>query len=120
MTQPTPTVTVTEAAARLADADGPTPLIVDVREPSEFAMMRLAGAVLMPLSTFVQRFEELPHDRPLLMLCAAGARSGRATDFLLANGYPDVANIAGGITAWNAAGLPIRTGPVGPGEGDLG
>lgn len=119
MTQPTPTVTVTEAAASLAATDRPA-LVVDVRERSEFAMMRVAGAVLMPLSTFTQRFEELPHDRPLLMLCAAGARSGRATDFLLANGYADVANIAGGITAWNAAGLPIRTGPVGPGEGDLG
>ena len=120
MSQPTPTVTVTQAAQRLAASDEAAPLIVDVREPNEFAMMRVPGAVLLPLSTFVQRFEELPHGRPLLMLCAAGARSGRATDFLLANGYPDAANIAGGITAWRAAGLPVRTGPVGPGEGDLG
>jgi len=120
MTQPTPTVTVTEAAASLAAADQPVPLLVDVREASEFAMMRVVGSVLLPLSTFTQRFQELPRDRPLLMLCAAGGRSGRATDFLLANGYADVANIAGGITGWNAAGLPVRTGPVGSGEGDLG
>ena len=119
MTQSTPTVSVTQAAERLAATGQPAPLLVDVREPSEFAMMRVPGAVLLPLSTFTQRFQELPRDRPLLMFCAAGGRSARATDFLLANGYPDAANVAGGITAWNAAGLPVRTGPAGPGEGDL-
>ena len=60
----------------------------------------------MPLSTFTTRFEELPDDRPLLVMCAVGGRSARATDFLVANGYPQAVNVAGGITAWNAAGLP--------------
>lgn len=119
MTESTPTVTVHEAADRLAAAGQPTPLLVDVREAHEFGVLRVPGAVLLPLSTFGTRFEELPHDRPLLMLCAAGARSARATEFLLGNGYPDATNVAGGITAWNAAGLPVRTGPVEPGEGDL-
>jgi rhodanese-related sulfurtransferase len=119
MIQPIPTVSVTEASERLAASDEPTPLLVDVREASEFATMRVPGAVLVPLSTFTTRFEELPHDRPLLLLCAVGGRSARATEFLLANGYPDATNVAGGITGWSAAGLPVRTGPVEPGEGDL-
>ena len=119
MIEPTPSMSVTEAADRLAAASEPPPLLVDVREMSEFEMMRVPGAVLVPLSGFTTRFEELPHDRPLLLLCAVGGRSARATEFLRANGYPDATNVSGGITAWNAAGLPVRTGPVGPGEGDL-
>lgn len=119
MTQPTPTISVSDAHGRLASADQPGPLLVDVREPSEFGMLRVPGAVLLPLSTFTTRFEELPRDRPLLIMCAVGGRSARATDFLVANGYPDAVNVAGGITAWQGAGLPVRTGPVDAGEGDL-
>ena len=119
MIQQTPTLTVTEASERLASADQARPLLVDVREASEFGTLRVPGAVLMPLSTFTARFEELPHDRPLLLMCAVGGRSARATEFLIANGYPDATNVAGGIVGWNAAGLPVRTGPIEPGEGDL-
>ena len=115
----TPTVTVTEAAARLNDGADPRPMLVDVREQNEFALMRVPGSVLLPLSTFATTFEQLPTDRPLLILCAVGGRSARATDFLRANGYADTVNIAGGITAWNAAGLTIRTGAPEAGEGDL-
>lgn len=120
MTQPTlPTVTVTDAAARLERETDPRPLLVDVRERNEFELMRAPGVVLMPLSTFSTTYEQLPTDRPLLMMCAVGGRSGRATEFLIANGYPDAANVAGGITAWNAAGLPVLTGTPEAGEGDL-
>jgi rhodanese-related sulfurtransferase len=119
MIQQPPTMTVSQAAERLGVTDQPTPLLVDVREPNEFGMLRVPGAVLMPLSTFTTRFEALPHDRPLLLMCAVGGRSARATEFLIANGYPDSTNVAGGITAWNAAGLPIRTGPLEAGEGEL-
>ena len=119
MIQPTPTVTVAEASERLRSTDQPTPLLVDVREQGEFGVMRVPGAVLMPLSTFTTQFEDLPKDRPLLVMCAVGGRSARATDLLVANGYPQAVNVAGGITAWNAAGLPVRTGPLEPGEGDL-
>ncbi len=114
-----PTVTVVEAAARLDAETDPRPLLVDVREANEFALMRAPGAVLMPLSTFATTYEQLPTDRPLLMLCAVGGRSGRATEFLLANGYPNAVNIAGGITGWNAAGRPVKTGTPEAGEGAL-
>lgn len=114
-----PTVTVVEAAARLdAEAD-PRPLLIDVRERNEYDLLRAPGAVLLPLSTFATTYERLPTDRPLLMMCAVGGRSGRATEFLLANGYPNAVNVAGGITGWSAAGLPVRTGTPEAGEGDL-
>ena len=73
----------------------------------------------MPLSTFLLRYRELPRDRPLLMICRSGARSGQATAFLIANGWTDVVNVAGGTLAWERAGLPVRRGAPAPGEGDL-
>ncbi len=110
-----PFVTVQDASTH---ADGGA-LIVDVREPDEFAQVRVAGSVLLPLSEFVARCNELPADRPLLMLCKSGARSASATEYLLRQGYPRVANVSGGIVAWYQAGLPVSTGIPGPGEGDL-
>ena len=115
----TPTVTVLEAAARLEGATDQAPILVDVRERNEFALMRVPGSVLLPLSSLTATYDRLPTDRPLLLLCAVGGRSARATDFLRANGYADASNVAGGITAWNAAGLSIRTGTPEDGEGDL-
>jgi rhodanese-related sulfurtransferase len=115
-TPPLPTVDVREAERRRREAS-PQPLVVDVREPNEFAAVRLDDVVLLPMSSFAERFEELPRDRPLLLMCAAGARSAAATAHLLRNGFTDVTNVAGGITDWERAGLPVRRGPVAPSEG---
>lgn len=112
-----PTVDVHAAAERLRESD--PPLLVDVREPNEFAAVRAPGAALLPLSTFLLRFRHLPKDRPLLVMCAVGGRSAAATAHLLASGFADVTNIAGGIIAWERAGLPVRYGDPEPGEGDL-
>jgi rhodanese-related sulfurtransferase len=113
-----PTIDVREADRRRREEAG-RPLVVDVREPNEFAAVRLEGVALVPMSTFATRFEELPRDRPLLLMCAAGSRSAAATAHLLRNGWTDVTNVAGGITDWERAGLPVVRGPVTPGEGDL-
>jgi len=113
-----PTIDTQEADRRRREAQ-PAPLVVDVREPDEFAALRLNGVALMPMSQFQQRWEDLPRDRPLLIMCASGGRSAAATAHLVRNGFTDVANVAGGITAWEKAGLPVRRGPVEPGEGDL-
>jgi rhodanese-related sulfurtransferase len=115
---PIPTIDVAEADRRRREAS-PAPLIVDVREPNEFAAVRLDEVVLLPMSSFADRFGELPKDRPLLVMCASGSRSAAATAHLLRNGYTDVANVAGGITEWQRAGLPVHKGSVEPGEGDL-
>jgi rhodanese-related sulfurtransferase len=112
-----PTIDIREAARRLGEGS-PVPLVVDVREANEFAAVRLGnGVALVPMSEFGARFEELPRDRPLLVMCASGTRSAAATAHLLRNGYTDVVNVAGGIKQWEASGLPVSRGPVQPGEG---
>lgn len=118
-----PTMTAVEAHLALSSAsdagDPGQPLLVDVREPHEIEEVRAEGVVVMPLSTFMLRHGELPRDRPLLMICRSGARSGQASGFLLANGWTDVTNVAGGTIAWLQAGLPVRRGALADGEGDL-
>jgi rhodanese-related sulfurtransferase len=94
-------------------------MLVDVREPAEYAQFRATGAVLVPLSVFQLRFSQLPRDRPLLLICAAGQRSLAAGEFLISQGYETVANVEGGSIGWMRAGLPVRTGPPDDGEGDL-
>ncbi len=95
------------------------PLLVDVRERNEFVQVRAPGAVLYPTSSFLLRFEELPRDRPLHVICNSGSRSAAVTAWLLRNGWSDVHNVAGGMVAWAGAGLETRRGPLAPGEGDL-
>lgn len=118
-----PSISPRDAAAATGPAapgDATTrPLIVDVREPNEFAEERIEGAVLIPLSQFAERHAELPHDRPLVMQCHSGSRSSSATMFLLQRGWTDVRNLDGGIAAWMRHGLPVREGPPEPGEGSL-
>jgi rhodanese-related sulfurtransferase len=121
MSQPLaiPTIDVREADRRRRAGD-PKPVTVDVREASEFADVRLEDdVVLLPMSEFAARYEELPRDRPLIMMCAGGTRSAAATGHLLRNGYTDVVNVAGGIKDWETVGLPVRRGPVQPGEGQV-
>jgi len=101
----------------LGESQPERPLLVDVRERDEFRMMRVPGSMLVPLSELGRDIGLLPRDRPLLILCAAGSRSQLVTDYLLRSGFADVTNIAGGVTAWRAAGLPVRSGPLEPGEG---
>jgi rhodanese-related sulfurtransferase len=113
-------VDVLEAARRMAEEpDGAAPLLVDVREANEFVQVRAKGAVPLPLSSFLARYRELPPDRPLLLICASGSRSFGAADYLVRNGFPNVANVQGGTIAWARAGLPLRQGPPAPGEHEL-
>lgn len=99
-----PEIDVQEAKRRLEQGA----LIVDVREQNEYDEAHIPGSRLLPLSEFAERYQELPKDRPLIMQCRSGARSGRATEFLLGNGYREVVNLAGGILAWEDADLPTE------------
>lgn len=98
-------LTPVEAAALL---DGPdAPLLIDVREESEWNEVHIPGALLIPLSQFVSRQDEIPAGRALIMQCRSGGRSGQAALALRTSGRANVANLAGGITDWEAAGLPV-------------
>jgi rhodanese-related sulfurtransferase len=113
-----PTIDVAEAERRLRE-DPTHPLLIDVRETNEFEAVRAPGAVLVPMSTFAASAGDLPTDRPLMLVCHLGGRSAAATGFLIRAGRSDVVNVAGGMDAWERAGLPVRHGPPAPGEGDL-
>jgi rhodanese-related sulfurtransferase len=96
-----PEISVHEAQARLASPQPPR--LLDVREEDEWALGRLPGAELMPLSQFTVLLPERLTNQaePLLIYCHHGGRSARATEFLLRQGYTDVTNLAGGIDAWS-------------------
>jgi rhodanese-related sulfurtransferase len=82
-------------------------LLIDVREPSEYASERIAGALLYPLSTF--DVTTLPNDAPrrVVFYCGSGKRSLTAAEHRLGAGEPHAAHMSGGIAAWKAAGLPV-------------
>jgi rhodanese-related sulfurtransferase len=118
---PTLGVIHVDAARTASDGTHPrtaAPILLDVRERHEFAAVRVPGALLYPTSSFVLRFSELPRDRPIHVICHTGSRSAAVTSFLLRNGWTQVYNVAGGMDAWERAGLEVRRGPLAPGEGD--
>jgi rhodanese-related sulfurtransferase len=78
-------------------------LLIDVREPGEFAREHIAGAQSLPLSAF--DVSHLPRDRKIVLCCQSGARSARALAQLQAAGFSDVAHLDGGLSAWKAAQL---------------
>ena len=78
-------------------------LILDVREPIELGggpIRRIDGALEIPLSQLAERVGEIPRDRPVIAACPTGARSARATQILEQAGVPRVANLRGGLVAW--------------------
>lgn len=81
-------------------------LLVDVREPAEYAGEHIPGAQLMPLSGFDPA--KLPQNgsKKLVLHCQSGRRSYRAATTLLEAGFPDVTQLQGGLAAWKAAGYP--------------
>ena len=104
-----PEIDVAEAARRLQSGQV---LMLDVREDDEWAAGRAPDATHMALSALQPG--AIPTDRPVIAMCRSGNRSGKAAVELAAAGV-DVTNIAGGMKAWEAAGLPVVTNGGGPG-----
>ena len=103
-----------ELAPTAAHADREGFRIIDVREEHEFhgPLGSVPGSELIPLSTVAENVEQLSDSRPLLLVCRSGVRSGKACSALQELGIQSVANLAGGMIAWNRAGLPVvRTEP---------
>lgn len=72
--------------------------ILDVREPDEWQLGTLPGAVLISQGEVVSRMDEVPKDKPVLCVCRSGGRSANVASFLAFNGY-DAANMVGGMFA---------------------
>jgi len=82
-------------------------LVLDVREPAEWATGHIEGATLISLGELEARVGELPRDRDIVVVCRSGNRSAQGRDVLLAAGFAAVTSMAGGMTDWIAAGLPV-------------
>jgi rhodanese-related sulfurtransferase len=83
--------------------------VVDVRNPDEFATGHLRDAKNIPLADLTGRIGELDKskNRTVVVLCQSGARSDKAVRQLAAAGFDDVCSLEGGLSAWQAAGLPV-------------
>ena len=82
-------------------------LLIDVREPSEYAAERIHGALLYPLSTFDATALPTDGSRRVVFHCGSGKRSLTAAEKYFAGGQSNAAHMGGGMAAWKAAGLPI-------------
>jgi rhodanese-related sulfurtransferase len=91
-------------------ASAAPPVTIDVRAASERAQKRIAGSLHLPLNRLHERLAEIPRDRPVLLSCAGGYRSSIAASLLQRDGVTNVSELAGGITAWETAGLPVGPG----------
>jgi rhodanese-related sulfurtransferase len=95
-------------AAELLSSTNP-PLAIDVRAPGERQQKHIANSLNIPLNRLTENLGTLPKNRPLLVYCAGGYRSSIAASLLQSSGFDSVAEIAGGLAAWESSKLPIDT-----------
>jgi glyoxylase-like metal-dependent hydrolase (beta-lactamase superfamily II)/rhodanese-related sulfurtransferase len=103
-----PQITVNELHELISK---PTPLqIVDVRRPPEYESGHVPQALTVPLLSLQQNLPNLPLDptKPTAVICAGGYRSSAATSILQQHGFSNLLNVAGGTSAWIAAGFPVE------------
>lgn len=100
-------VSITQAA-ELREAGA---FVLDVRTQEEWDAFHIPDATLIPLDQLAARLSEVPKEEDVLVVCRSGNRSATGRDILLQAGYPSVTSMAGGVTQWQARGLPTVTGP---------
>jgi rhodanese-related sulfurtransferase len=93
-----PAISVTQLAEKLQAAQ--PPLLIDVREPDEFAFCRIPGAQLRPLGEIQDWARQLDPQAEIVMQCHTGIRSAHAANYLARLGFTRVYNLEGGIDAW--------------------
>ena len=86
--------------------------VIDVREAEEFAAGHLPEAKNVPLAKLADRISEIERfkDKPVIVCCASGMRSGKACGELRKLGFAKIHNLSGGIDAWVGAGYPVKKG----------
>lgn len=84
-------------------------VVVDIREPAEYAAGHVTGSRNVPLAK-IEGAKELPTNKalPVVVVCATGARAGRAVSTLRRLGHAEAVGLAGGLAAWREAGLPTE------------
>ncbi|HWT71316.1 MAG TPA: rhodanese-like domain-containing protein [Oxalicibacterium sp.] len=93
-------LTAPELAALLASNSGAAPVLLDVREPWEYQLCRIAGTVSMPMNTIPGQLDQIDREAQIVCICHHGARSLRVAQFLENNGFEQVVNLTGGVHAW--------------------
>jgi molybdopterin/thiamine biosynthesis adenylyltransferase/rhodanese-related sulfurtransferase len=92
--------TITAAELATMQQRGDDFLLVDVREPAEWDIVRIPGATLIPKGDLPSRLAELPQNKPIVAYCKSGIRSAEALALLKNAGFADAKHVQGGITAW--------------------
>jgi adenylyltransferase/sulfurtransferase len=92
------TITPTELKQMMDSGDDF--LLVDVREPAEWEIVRLPGAVLIPKGELPSKLAELPQNKPVIAYCKTGIRSAEALALLKNAGFADAKHVQGGVSAW--------------------
>lgn len=101
---------VDQLAASVERGGPDAPLVVDVRQLSEFASGHVPGSVHLSAGSLSERLEELPRDRPIATICASGYRASVAASLLRSAGFRDVSWVADGLPAWRARGHRVERG----------
>jgi hydroxyacylglutathione hydrolase len=113
---------INELADALAGDPAAAPLLIDVRQASEYESGHVPGAWHINGGTLPDRLSDLPRDRPIAVMCAAGFRASIATSLLRSAGFADVAWVERGFPSWQAAGYPVEYGASngrGPAEDEV-
>jgi sulfur-carrier protein adenylyltransferase/sulfurtransferase len=92
--------TITASELKALMDDGSEFLLVDVREPAEWEIVRIPGAVLIPKGDLPAKLAELPQNKPVITYCKTGVRSAEALALLKNAGFSDAKHVQGGVTAW--------------------
>jgi adenylyltransferase/sulfurtransferase len=94
------TISVTELKAKIDNKE--KFLLIDVREPSEFEIVKIPGAVLIPKQGFLDgsALAGLPQDKPIILHCKSGVRSAECLAILKSAGFADATHVSGGVVAW--------------------
>ncbi|MHB8644743.1 MAG: MBL fold metallo-hydrolase [Thermomicrobiales bacterium] len=104
----TPDIPVIEIAD--VERRAATTLLLDVREPDEYAHGHVPGAINLPQAELASRLDAVPRDRPVQVICQSGYRALRSAQFLAQMGYHNIVNVRGGTAAWRESGNPVEMG----------
>ena len=104
----TTTPRIPEVDIATVAGSGPEVVLLDVREPDEYAYGHIPGAISLPQADLATRLDEIPRDRPVWTVCQAGFRSLRSAQFLKQTGFDTIASVQGGTGVWIEAGHPVE------------
>jgi hydroxyacylglutathione hydrolase len=105
------TLSVQELDAKLRQTRSEQPFVLDVRADGEWDAGHIDGAHHIHGGLLQERFNEIPKDKPVVVICGSGYRGSIAASFLQREDYRDVSNVLGGMSAWKSVGMPTSIRP---------